>query len=105
MQWAGWGGRVWLTAIGLFANAMLGSETTSLRQKCAVLATDLATDDRRFALSESWDVVREVLQKTADSAADARGALVIDTIALLERRLAPAQYRRRWVATEGTENL
>jgi hypothetical protein len=105
MQWAGWGGRVWLTAIGLFANALIGSEPSTLRQKCAALATDLATDDRRFALSESWDVVREVLQKTADSAADARGALVTDTIALLERTLPPEQYRRRWVVTEGTEDL
>jgi hypothetical protein len=103
MQWAGWGGRVWLTAISLFANAMLGSETSTLRQKCAALATDLATDDRRFALSETWDVVREVLQKTADSAADARGALVADTIALLERTLTPEQYRRRWVDAKGIE--
>jgi tetratricopeptide (TPR) repeat protein len=96
IQWAGWGGRVWLTAISLFANALAGSESTTLRQKCVALVTDLTTDDRRFALSESWDVVREVLQKTADSAADARGALVTDTIALLERTLPPEQYRHRW---------
>jgi tetratricopeptide (TPR) repeat protein len=103
MQWAGWGGRVWLTAISLFANAMLGSEASTLRQKCTALATDLATDDRRFALSETWEVVREVLQKTADSAADARGALVTDTIALLERTLTPEQYRHRWVDAGGIE--
>jgi tetratricopeptide (TPR) repeat protein len=100
MQWAGWGGRVWLTAIGLFANAFVGSEASTLRQQCASLVTDLTTDDRYFALSESWDVVREVLQKTADSAADSRGALVNDTIALLARRLTAEQYRRRWIGTE-----
>jgi tetratricopeptide (TPR) repeat protein len=100
MQWAGWGGRVWLTAIGLFANAFVGSEASTLRQQCMGLVTDLTTDDRYFALSESWDVVREVLQKTADSAADSRGALVTDTIALLERTLTPEQYRHRWSGTE-----
>lgn len=103
MQWAGWGGRVWLTAISLFGQALAGSESVTLRQKCAVLAADLTTDDRRFALSESWDVVREVLQKTADSAADARGALVTDTIALLERRLLPEQYQHRWGGEEQTQ--
>jgi hypothetical protein len=100
MQWAGWGGRVWLTAIGLFANAFIGSEASTLRQQCMGLVTDLMTDDRYFALSESWDVVREVLQKTAESAADSRGALVMDTIALLERTFTPEQYRRRWGGPE-----
>jgi tetratricopeptide (TPR) repeat protein len=100
MQWAGWGGRVWLTAIGLFANAFIGSEASALRQQCMGLVTDLTTDDRYFALSENWDVVREVLQKTAESAADSRGALVMDTIALLERTFTPEQYRRRWSGPE-----
>ena len=63
------------------------------------LVTALTTDDRYFALSESWDVVREVLQKTAESA-DSRGALVMDTIALLERTFTPEQYRRRWSGPE-----
>ena len=100
MQWAGWGGRVWLTAIGLFANAFVGSEAAALRQQCMGLVTDLTTEDRYFALSESWDVVREVLQKTAESAADSRGALVMDTIALLEHTLTPEQYRHRWIGPE-----
>jgi tetratricopeptide (TPR) repeat protein len=100
MQWAGWGGRVWLTAIGLFANALVGGEPTALRQKCAALAADLKADDKRFALSESWSVVRDVLQKAAGSATDSRGTLVSDTIALLERTMTPEQYQRRWAEAE-----
>jgi tetratricopeptide (TPR) repeat protein len=98
MQWAGWGGRVWLTAIGIFANAFIGVEATVLRQKCAALASDLKADTRRFALSDNWSVVRGVLlQEIAHTAANSRGTLVTDTIALLEQDLTPEEYQRRWV--------
>jgi tetratricopeptide (TPR) repeat protein len=103
MQWAGWGGRVWLTAIGLFANTFAAGDPLALRQKCAALATDLKADDKRFALSESWSAVRDVLRKAAATATDSRGALVTDTIALLERAMTPEQYRRQWAGAEGTD--
>jgi tetratricopeptide (TPR) repeat protein len=102
MQWAGWGGRIWLTAIGIFANAFMGVKPSALRQKCATLATDLKADARRFALSESWSVVREVLRESANGTANSCGALVVDTIALLEQVMTPEQYHRRWAETQGT---
>jgi tetratricopeptide (TPR) repeat protein len=103
MQWAGWGGRIWLTAIGIFASTFMGEKPAALRQKCAALAADLKADARRFTLSESWNVVREVLHETADSITNSYGALVIDTIALLEQAITPEQYQRRWVETRGTD--
>jgi tetratricopeptide (TPR) repeat protein len=103
MQWAGWGGRVWLTAIGLFATAFVEREPAALRQKCAALAADLKTADRHFALSESWEVVRAILQEAADHTADSRRALVTDTIALLEHTITPEQYRHKWAEAPAAE--
>jgi tetratricopeptide (TPR) repeat protein len=100
MQWAGWGGRIWLTAMGIFANLFAGAEPASLRQKCAALADDLKADTRHFALTESWSVVREVLQETAHRTANSCGALVVDTIALLEQAMTPEEYYRRWVEVQ-----
>jgi tetratricopeptide (TPR) repeat protein len=103
MQWAGWGGRVWLTAISLFANAFIGRDAAALRQKCAVLAADLKADDRHFALSESWEVVRTVLHETANKAPDGWDRLVTDTIALLERTITPEQYQHKWGHTKAAD--
>ncbi len=97
MQWAGWGGRVWLTAIGIFADACGGAKPSDTRQRCAALATDLKGDTRRFALSESWQVVRDVLCEFADRNTGPGGALVMDTIALLEQTMTSGQYMGRWV--------
>jgi len=102
-QWAGWGGRVWLTAIGIFAHAFAGEEAMTLRQKCAALAEDLKIDARRFALSENWSVVRDVLHDATHRAADTSGALVTDTIALLEQSMTPEDYQRRWAESSGAE--
>jgi tetratricopeptide (TPR) repeat protein len=102
-QWAGWGGRIWLTAIGIFANTFAGEEATTLRHKCAALAEDLKADVRRFALSENWSVVREVLHDAAHRAADTSGALVTDTIALLEQAMTPEDYQQRWAEPSGAE--
>jgi tetratricopeptide (TPR) repeat protein len=103
IQWAGWGGRVWLTAISLFANAFLGNDTGVLRQKCTTLAADLKTHDRHFALSENWEVIRAVLHDTASQVPDLRGRLVIDTIALLERVITPEQYQQKWGQSKTTD--
>ncbi len=96
MQWAGWGGRIWLTAIAIFANACRGVAPAELRQKCALLARELEVDGRHFALSETWDVVRDVLQEAISGAPHAGAPLVQDTIALLEKTISPAEYRRTW---------
>jgi hypothetical protein len=103
LQWAGWGGRVWLTAIGIFASACGGIEPDRLRTKCAALVSDLQAGDRQFALSESWNVVRDVLCDTMQGCLDARAALVMDTIALLEHRMTLDPYRSHWVDGEAVE--
>jgi tetratricopeptide (TPR) repeat protein len=97
VQWAGWGGRIWLTAITIFAHACTGDPPDTLRPQCAMLADELEADARHFALSESWSVVRDILSETAGRLPEARGTLVLDTIALLESTLTPEQYRCKWV--------
>ncbi|MCZ6873495.1 MAG: tetratricopeptide repeat protein [bacterium] len=97
LQWAGWGGRVWLTAIGIFANACGGMKTAALRPKCAALVADLKADDRQFALSESWDIVRGVLGEAVQGRPGPEAALVTDTIALLGKSMTLGQYVSRWV--------
>jgi tetratricopeptide (TPR) repeat protein len=96
MQWAGWGGRVWLAAITLFAHACAGKEPAAVHQKCMTLADDLKVNSRRFILSESWSTVCEVLKKAVSEAPDANRALVHDTIALLEQQITPEQYQHTW---------
>jgi tetratricopeptide (TPR) repeat protein len=103
MQWAGWGGRVWLTAISLFANAFMGRDAATLHQKCVALAADLQADDRHFALSESWEAVRTVLYETANQAPNGWGGIITDTIALLERTITPEQYQHKWGNTRGLD--
>lgn len=99
MQWAGWGGKVWLTAISLFARACGGSLPATLRQQCTMLADALEADARHFTPSESWSVVRDMLRDVAAHTADGRGALVTDTMALLEGELTPEDYRSKWAGT------
>jgi tetratricopeptide (TPR) repeat protein len=103
MQWAGWGGRVWLTAISLFANAFMGRDAATLHQKCVALAAYLQADDRHLALSESWEAVRAVLYETANQAPNGWGGVVTDTIALLERTITPEQYQHKWGNTIGLD--
>jgi tetratricopeptide (TPR) repeat protein len=96
IQWAGWGGRVWLTAIVVFAHACAGRNPLALRQKCTTLAAELAAGDRHFTLSESWSVIRDMLQKATGGSAGSGSLLVHDTIALLEQNITPEQYQRTW---------
>ena len=96
MQWAGWGGKVWLTAIGILARAGAGSTPTMLRQQCASLADALEAESRHFTPSESWGVVRYMMRDGAVHTTDCCAALVADTIALLEGALPPEDYRSKW---------
>ncbi len=96
LQWAGWGGRIWLTAVAIFANTCAGADPDTLQQKCATLAADLAADGRRFELSETWSVVRVVLSEAKSNATESGLALVRDTIALLEHAISPEDYQRTW---------
>jgi tetratricopeptide (TPR) repeat protein len=100
LQWAGWGGRVWLTVIGIFANACGGMKMDAIRSKCSALVADLKVDDRQFALSESWDIVRDVLCEAVQDRPAPEAALVMDTIALLEQSMTLDQYESRWVEAQ-----
>jgi tetratricopeptide (TPR) repeat protein len=99
LPWAGWGGRVWLTAITIFAHICAGSEPATLRQSCTSLANALAADTRHFELSETWGVVCDILSAMTDHTTPAGGVLMRDTIALLEHTISPEAYRLTW----GTE--
>lgn len=99
MQWAGWGGRIWLTAITIFAGACADTEVTTLRTKCLSLANELDGDTRDFTLNETWETVRDVLREAANRVSATSGALVRDTIALLETSITPAEYRQTWGAS------
>lgn len=103
MQWAGWGGRVWLTAIIIFASAFENRNLSSLRERCASLAEALNADSRHFALSENWSVIREVLHEAMTNAPEASSALVSNTIALLESTLTPEVYHQRWGSPQSGE--
>jgi hypothetical protein len=100
MQWAGWGGKVWLTAIGIFARACAGGIPAMLRQQCALLADALEAETRHFTPTESWGVVRDMLREVAQHSADCGKALVADTIALLEGALTPQDYRNKWAGAQ-----
>ena len=105
MPWAGWGGKVWLTAISMLARACAGGLPATLCQQCAVLADALQTDAKRFTPSESWSVVRDMLLEVADQTANSRGALVTDTVALLEGALTPEAYRSKWAGAQDTHGV
>ena len=100
MPWAGWGGKIWLTAIGLLARACTGDAPDTLRQRCTALVDALAADAKRFTPGESWSAVRDTLLAVADQSAESCGALVLDTVALLEGAVTPEDYRSKWVSTQ-----
>lgn len=100
MPWAGWGGKVWLTAIGILARACAGGIPAMLHQQCALLADALEAETRHFTPSESWGVVRDMLRDGAVPTADCCDALVADTIALLEGGLTPEDYRSKWAGAQ-----
>ena len=96
MPWAGWGGRIWLTAIDIFASTCAGVDPHMLRQKCATLAQDLSGDERHFELSDTWSVVRDILSQKQTNAGKRGQTLIEDTIALLEHTLSPQAYHQTW---------
>jgi hypothetical protein len=100
MQWAGWGGKVWLTALGMLARACAGGSPATLCQQCAVLADALKADAKHFTPSESWSVVRDILLEVTGQNTDSCAALVTDTIALLEGVLTPEDYRSKWAGAQ-----
>ena len=98
MPWAGWGGKIWLTVIGVLARACAGDAPDTLRQRCTALADALEADAKRFTPSESWSAVRDTLLAVADQSAESRGALVLDTVALLEGAVTLEDYRSKWAS-------
>jgi tetratricopeptide (TPR) repeat protein len=103
MPWAGWGGKIWLTAVGLLAHACAGDLPATLRQRCTALVHALEADAKRFTPSESWGAVRETLLAVADENADSRGALVLDTVALLEGTMTPEEFRSKWASAQAVD--
>jgi hypothetical protein len=65
-----------------------------------VLADALQADGKRFVPSESWSVVRDLLLDVAAHSTDSCGALVTDTMALLEGALTPEDYRSKWAGAQ-----
>jgi tetratricopeptide (TPR) repeat protein len=100
LPWAGWGGKIWLTAIGLLARACAGDAPDTLRQRCTALVEALKADAKRFTPSESWSAVRDTLLAVADQSPDNCGALVLDTVALLEGTVTPEDYRSKWASVQ-----
>jgi tetratricopeptide (TPR) repeat protein len=96
MPWAGWGGRIWLTAIDIFASACAGIDPKSLRPKCDLLAHELSGDKRHFELNDTWSVIREVLHKNQTHVGKRGDMLIRDTISLLEHTLSPQVYQQTW---------
>ena len=105
MPWAGWGGRVWLTAIEIFASACAGVDPEQLRPKCASLARELSGANRHFELSDTWSVVREVISQTQTQVGKRGQALIQDTIGLLEHTQSPQDYQRAWGETRQAEDV
>jgi len=105
LPWAGWGGRIWLTAISIFAHACGGAEPDTLQEQCVALCREIGSDSRRFELSDTWSVVREVLNETRSKATASGHALVRDTIALLEHAISPDDYRRTWGDMQNTHDM
>src|SRR5262249_4860636 len=96
LPWAGWGGKVWLTAIGIFARACAGGLPALPHQQCALLADALEAEARHFTPSESWGVVRDMLRAGAGQTTDCGEALVADPIALWEGAPPPEDSRSKW---------
>ena len=99
LPWAGWGGRIWLSAITIFAKTIVGETMEVVCHQCLQLTEALKIETRHFALGENWSVVCDVLQEAARHLPDAtRRLLVTDTMALLEGTVSIEQYRQRWVS-------
>ncbi len=96
MPWAGWGGRIWLTAIDIFASTCAGVDPDTLRPKCTILAHELSGNDRHFELSDTWSVVRDVLDNKQTNVGKRGQRLIHDTVALLEHTLSAHVYRQTW---------
>ena len=105
LPWAGWGGRIWLTAISIFAHACGGAEPDTLQEQCVDLCSEIGSASRRFELSDTWNVVREVLSDTRSKATASGHDLVRDTIALLEHAISPDDYRRTWGDMQNTHDM
>ena len=105
LPWAGWGGRIWLTAISIFAHACGGADPNTLQEQCAALCSEIGSDGRRCELSDTWSVVRDVLSETRSKATASGHALVRDTIALLEHAISPEDYRRTWGNVQETHDV
>jgi tetratricopeptide (TPR) repeat protein len=105
LQWAGWGGRIWLTAIGIFASACAGLDPNSLRPKCGLLALELAGDKRHFELNETWSVIREVLRTKQTHVGKRSEMLIHDTIGLLEHTMPPHVYQQAWGEAPKVEGI
>jgi tetratricopeptide (TPR) repeat protein len=105
LQWAGWGGRIWLTAIDIFASACAGIDPNSLRPKCDLLALELAGDKRHFELNETWSVIREVLHKKQTHVGKRGEMLIHDTIGLLEHTMPPQVYQQAWGAAPKVQEI
>lgn len=105
MPWAGWGGRIWLTAIDIFASACAGIDPNKLKPKCAILAHELSGDERHFELSDTWSVVREVLITKPNNAGKSGQGLIRDTIDILEHALPPQDYQRNWGETSKADEV
>ena len=100
IQWAGWGGKIWLTAIVIFAQACDGKNPASLRRQCNTLVEALEADVRSFKLTENWNIVRNILHEVSHELTEPQRSLVIDTIALLEKAITPQDYRTAWIVSE-----
>lgn len=96
MPWAGWGGRIWLTAINIFASTCAGIDPSTLKPKCLTLANELSGDERHFELSDTWGVVRDALSDKQPHASILGQRLIHDTIGLLEHTVSPKYYQQTW---------
>ncbi|MGE3537653.1 MAG: tetratricopeptide repeat protein [Candidatus Tectimicrobiota bacterium] len=99
LPWAGRAGKIWLTAIHLLARVCAGDDLTTLRPLCVVLTEALEANARHFNITESWGVVREVLWEEASRQGQGERELTLNTIALLEGTVTPADYRSKWAGT------
>ncbi|MCY4513523.1 MAG: tetratricopeptide repeat protein [Candidatus Tectomicrobia bacterium] len=97
IQWAGWGGKIWLTAIVIFAQTCEGKNPANLRRQCTTLVEALEADVRSFKLTENWNIVRNILHDVSQELGEPHRSLVIDTIALLEKAISPQDYRTAWI--------
>lgn len=102
LPWAGWGGKIWLTAINVLARACAGQPPATLGQQCAALTEALEMNARPFTVTESWAVISDILWETALRQPPAGREFITDTIALLESSLTPADYRSKWALPSPT---